>query len=78
MLPNCLYCLYFHQVAYLSIGAGGSPPPPPPPTPPVNKSRILLCPRNVAIAPTPAAAPAATIVTLCLLQFHGLEIYQDQ
>ncbi len=54
-----LSCIF---IAKTSMGAGGSPPPPPPP--PVNALRILLRPKYVPIARTPAAAPLATNVVL--------------
>jgi hypothetical protein len=48
-------------IAVTSIGAGGSPPPPA-----VNIARILPIPSYNAFAPTPAAAPPATNVTLSI------------
>ncbi len=52
-----LSCMF---MAKTSIGGRGSPPPH------VKKSRILPRPRNAAIAPTPAAAPPATMITLSI------------
>ncbi len=51
--------MIFVFIAFTSVGTGRLPPPD-------NILKTLPIPRYAAIVPTPAAAPAATIVTLSI------------